>query len=376
MATQQRAEYLRTYAKNDYDARKDEIAYNRLVKRIAAGTRPTKAMLDRFNLTQDDVSRIRGERGSAPERSEAPLPRPLDRCLQDAVESGTITSRTKINYLNKLDTLAKWLGTPLGVEGAEPLIAEPLIAVIDEKTDSPNSRKDYLGAILGVAKHCPEFKQRLEKGTEGLRPFADAMKRKIVAAGEHNKDKTSEDVADWETNILPRVEEVKKEHGADSQQHLIAQLYTSFPPLRDDYGNILISDGEPPSDAQRRLANGWLNLKKKTIHVYRHKTKRTSETLGGPVPAQLMASIKRSLKKEPREWLITNKFGAPAGQLSTKIKRLLGVSINELRHSYITNFFAHRANLSARKREELARRMGHSPAMQAMYIRAGEVELD
>lgn len=387
-----RKQYLREYSARYHANRKDEIAQRRLYKRIAEGSRPKIETLERFGLTQADVDKARAITNTkAAPRVAPPIPgadytiEDVRECLEDAVEKTKITDTTASNYIRKLTKISEWLNCGADIVKCLENPAE-VIAAINENIPGP--KKDYYSAIVSIARHCPRIRHALsENGSLAI--YKGEMDKGLKTAEKKRAEDTNKTVRDWK-DIMKEPPRVKAVFGEDSAEHLVAQLYTAIPPMRDDFGRVWINPkinkkfnpksrelleknpARMPAEAKGVL---YYNNNTAIIVLHRYKTKKTYGRTTLLLPNSLQKSIIRSLSKHPREWLIENSFGGPAGALSAKIKTLFGgTTINGLRHSYITYTMRDLGQLSATQREKLARRMKHSVFIQSLYVREVDVQ--
>ena len=113
---------------------------------------------------------------------------------------------------------------------------------------------------------------------------------------------------------------------------LLLAMYTINPPLRNDYYNVKINDGNN---------SNYIDLKNKILNVYCLKSKKYQKVL---LCDELIDIIKESLIVIPRDYLFTKKNGdnfSSAASLSVSLLNLLkefmndkNFSFNTFRHAY------------------------------------------
>ena len=110
----------RQSVKKFYDANKDEILKNKVIKRILSGKVPQKRSLDKFEITNDMVNEIRQEAGLEPieikePRKRKPKPKPVPKVSLDhvkasydkLVEDNTISKTTGHNHYSNFAQILK-----------------------------------------------------------------------------------------------------------------------------------------------------------------------------------------------------------------------------------------------------------------------------
>ena len=152
------------------------------------------------------------------------------------------------------------------------------------------------------------------------------------------------------------------------QEYLILCLYTMMPPVRLDYGDMLICDSEPP-----KLKGNYIILSKKPYFLFSdYKTFKTYGVIRTPICRELLDVIYKWLPFTDTH-LLLDRSGDPLtaiqlGQLIISIfqkhcNKNVGVSI--LRHSYIS--WIRGSEMPIKKSDALARQMHHSPKMSQQY---------
>lgn len=125
---------------------------------------------------------------------------------------------------------------------------------------------------------------------------------------------------------------------------LLIAMYTINPPLRNDYYNVKINDGNSNLKTDCRDHNcdlNYIDLKNKILNVYCTKSKKYQTVL---LCDELIDIINESLIVLPRDYLFTKKNGdnfSSAASLSVSLLNLLkefmndkDFSFNTFRHAY------------------------------------------
>lgn len=155
-----------------------------------------------------------------------------------------------------------------------------------------------------------------------------------------------------------------------SIEKLLLCMYTMIPPMRSDYGCIsIIKSGD------EQETNNFLLIEKNkyVLCVTKYKTSKFFGDLIQELPKELVAEIKASLISYPRNYLFSKKNGLPYDniQFNAWVNRTLKhifnkpVTINTIRHSYISSIDMN--NISIEDRKDIARRMGHNWIQQEKY---------
>ena len=111
---------------------------------------------------------------------------------------------------------------------------------------------------------------------------------------------------------------------------LLLAMYTINPPLRNDYYNVKINDGN---------SSNYIDLKNKILNVYCLKSKKFQKVL---LCDELIDIIKESLIVLPRDYLFTKKNGdnfSSSASLSVSLLNLLKEFMNDKHFSF--NTFRH-----------------------------------
>lgn len=111
---------------------------------------------------------------------------------------------------------------------------------------------------------------------------------------------------------------------------LLIAMYTLNPPLRNDYYNVKINDGN---------SSNYIDLKNKILNVYCTKSKKYQKVL---LCDELIDIINESLIVLPRDYLFTKKNGdnfSSAASLSVSLLNLLKEFMNDKHFSF--NTFRH-----------------------------------
>lgn len=193
-----------------------------------------------------------------------------------------------------------------------------------------------------------------------LKRFEDAKKSADVMYGELSKGKPLNNL---------RMDVI--------QQALILAFFTMLPPRRAmDFQLLRITPGKLEDDLEKDC--NWLSLEESKIQFNQFKTAKIHGSQEIDIPAPLLECVKRYYDILPnKEGFV---FQRPDGMLprgNNTITRLLNrvfhplkVSVNILRHSFLTHKYApdEEEIKKQKEREEIAKKMGHSRSQQEDYI--------
>lgn len=237
---------------------------------------------------------------------------------------------------------------------------------IKQHSDSLQTQKSYLAAILALFKYVPKLKEKEpRKYTQFSTAFQD-IQNQLEAQAKTNQatQKQTQALVPWPDIIAARD---KQKHSA----RLLLAMYTYIPPLRSDFDRVYICTSPSPPDHPNYIL---LNDPTPTLVLNQYKTAHSMGPLTSPLPPELVTEIKNSLLEQPREWLFTNRYHKPydnPASFTRWANRTLltifnkPVTISMLRHIYISQLDFNK--LSIAEKEDIGRRMGHHLGMQDRY---------
>lgn len=242
--------------------------------------------------------------------------------------------------------------------------SQKVIDWIESSKYALNSKKAIYIAVVGTLKTLDYditlYRSQMDKHNKQI---SDNYNDQVLSVAEAAK------YLPW-TTILETVEKARASTSDvwTLQEYLILCLYTMLPPVRLDYGDMLVCDSEPP-----KLEGNYLILSKKPYFLFSdYKTFKTYGVIRTPVPRGLLDVIYKWLPFTDTHLLLDRSgdplSGIQLGQLLISIfqkhcDKNVGVSI--LRHSYIS--FVRGSELPIKKSDALARQMHHSPKMSQQY---------
>jgi len=412
-AEKNRSNQARFYAEN-----KDKIAKHKALQRIVKiGSIPQKSKWAGWNLTADIINlklaegghdkRITDDQFVLRARTNAPAPAPApaksnsikDRKAQArANASQSIVSlqeildaimafeewdeiKTRKPYADRFVRVISWTG-------ADPNNIVPTLQRVDEVVEavkqgmanhkprplSPNSFKDYIGTISTLClknKVLPRFCEAL--GHDVAKAYGRA---KQEIQGEHlvNQVENTKEEQDVKWVDIQAGLQVAEEEFPGTQDHLIIALYYQMA-IRDDFGNVLLTDTPPPGDS----AKNWYDYTTGKLYLNRYKTwKLYSEKVYqlGTKTQQIVLDL---ITANPgRKYLVEGKNNNTYanGKLTQVIPRAFAragvdkVSVNVIRHARVAHLWSN-PNSTEEQKKALAKHMLHSYATAGLvYQRA------
>jgi len=276
-----------------------------------------------------------------------------------------ISAKTQEGYISKLKTLEK-----------REAFKNGLIKYIDA-IEVPNTRIAYQTAIIGVAKHSPTFKTFLSDDL--LNKIIDSQNDFIISQkplrGTQLKTAyESENWIDWKD-----LKKLTKNLNDPTQENMLIHLYTMIAPSRLDFHNLLIVKPDQQVKSQKQNYIQLLTKKKAKLVLQEYKTSQTYGANEIDLPLKLVTFLNEYIDDHPDNIYLFEKqtnnhqpFASPetfARYLKDVFFKLTGknISVDLLRHSFITDFRS--GDISLKAKEKVAKQMGNSVATQEEYRR-------
>lgn len=237
------------------------------------------------------------------------------------------------------------------------------------KSETKNSQLQALSSILGVLDgYDDEYKFYSKASSTGRKELNTEGDKNLLTEAEIAK------ILPWDG-----LKNLYRSATDDAEKALIA-IYTLIPPRRvKDYQMMKIAMTDLSDDELSDKFN-WLLLSKRGIPTQlifnNYKTVSTFKQQTYQIPRPLASILRKYINDASMsagEFLFQYK-----GDMVKPFSRLVidtfkkytgkAVSVNILRHSFITNFL-NKPNLSIAKRREVATAMAHSVSMQDKYMR-------
>ena len=209
----------------------------------------------------------------------------------------------------------------------------------------PKELQNLIDELYGKQNKKDKEQKLSDKQEVKFVPFAEILTAQKTLAKKENK--TAEDMKDY----------------------LIISLYTLMPPVRADYGDMMLF----PKFDKNRSGNELIIKEKGMEFVFReYKTQKTYGVVRIKVSKPLEKVIQEyldSLKATP-SYLFGEKEISPsyfAALVEKTMKRVVGkpVGVSLIRHAYITSVYPSLKTI--KQKELLARKMMHSTNLQEQY---------
>lgn len=157
-----------------------------------------------------------------------------------------------------------------------------------------------------------------------------------------------------------------------SPQKLLLSFYTMIPPARNDYHKLRIFNEIPIS----LVSGNYVVLgNDNKLFLQEFKTSHKYNTIKIDLPSSLVSLLKKTLDKQPRDYVFVAKSGIPyenekafdawANYNLKKILKNEKITLTMLRHIYITDMCS--SGINYKQRAKMSREMGHNVTMQLKY---------
>ena len=289
------------------------------------------------------------------------------------IDQTDLSQVSKDNYKYRLERLTKITGKD--VDWIMNNCKKTMKKLREKDITEPQSQKAMINAVLTIFKHVEGLK---EDWKVGYTCWVDHFKEVNTKAQE--KYETLEPSKRQIEAYVPWAQIIKARDEMDKsgQDYLVMCLYTMLPPARADFNRVRIVKEKDVTEKLVKENPNHLVIMSNGMKLVYNEFKTKSKKLQKyekVLPKELVSIIKKSLKKNPREYLVViEKTGAPyikANSFSHYMRRLLfklfekPMSINTLRHSFVNSIDMN--TITPMEKESLAKDMMHSPEMFDRY---------
>ena len=282
------------------------------------------------------------------------------------ISSANLSDITKKTYLDRLRYLLQHTEADLYTIMTN---SEKYIEWIKNHSASLQTQKSYISAILAVFKHTPQFKDK-----EKVHYYKWYFEFKKVHTIIDNRYKQNEPSVRQKAAFVPYADIVAKRDTLvkGSKERLLLSLYTYLPPLRSDFNKVYIYTA--PLEKYEEVNYVLLFEKDNSFLVLNEfKTKKNNDKYEKKLPEDLVAELKASLEKHPRDWVFVDRSGQPynSGSFTKWANRTLkslfkkALTISLIRHSFINNLDFNKLTVQAK--EDIAKDMTHHISTQDRY---------
>jgi hypothetical protein len=243
------------------------------------------------------------------------------------------------------------------------------------KDEKPNIRKTILAALLTVY-HCDQYKTLMTKDTID---HNEILKNHL---------KTDDQVENWVTQ-----DDIKNLYTQHEQNVFKMFKMKNLSPKNIQYIQqfiiLCLTSGLyiPPRRSLDWTELKWKNYDRETDNFYdkryfvfnKYKTSKFYKTQKVEVPLKLKLIINKWIQMNPTEYLLFDKNNNKlnAVKLNQRINSLFGgkkISVNLLRHSYITDLYLDKPFSSLGEMKDRASKMGHNLETHLEYIKKDDNE--
>jgi hypothetical protein len=284
---------------------------------------------------------------------------------------------TRINYISRLNTLVKKLGTETLLEILEaPDTFYPRIRGLYE---SITTRKNVLTAVLVLFREDAELKKDKYEETRAKwkRLFDDLARHQDAKVKRSEPEpKQIEKYTSYE-EIEAKYEDIKRRGGhttlKESQTFVLLSILVHLRPKRADLGAVHIFKDNDPN----RTDINYIVLRSRGasfLAMNLYKTSKHYRKVEEDLPEGLVRDIVHSLKRWPRAFLFVKEDGDSMSNntyskfVSHTFEELFGraTGVSLLRHIYISEKLDF-DDMTLEEQEEEARLMLHTSGLQRRY---------
>lgn len=281
--------------------------------------------------------------------------------------SPAIAPSTKRRYEFALQAITKGIGKFIADVTIDDTVKYVLEGVKNKKGEdaSLNTKRLYLSALAYNAKDDAE-RQRYKEEIAKIRPSADEEVENQSLSAE-----LSAKYMDWK-DVMKCQEKAKEMYEAGTMNlndYLLICLYTLQAPVRADYSEMRVVKSLNSTKNDTNYAELTENY---VWFEFRHyKTAKTYGIVGLPANPTVAELIRK--KKSTCFAKVCYVSSLARDKLTQRLSELFvkcggkPITINLLRHSYITQFYKDYPNPSIELKKQLAKKMLHSRFVQEVY---------
>ena len=237
--------------------------------------------------------------------------------------------------------------------------------VIEKQTRDLAQYKLMISSLLSMSIHDKAINDDLDQ-LVGI--YRNELNRVSKLINRENIKKADNGVImPWSNFIELRT---KCRYEGDLNEYLLMCLYTMIPPMRDNFGHvILVDDSDHPPKSEPNM----YFTKEGRLLITNYKTVKSYGAVDIILPKKLRKIINQSIEMRPRTHLITRLTNPNEtyANLSDLFGKYFNFTINDIRHSFETYHGVHHDNFSERERELIYHIMGHNATMGNLYSRHG-----
>lgn len=250
-----------------------------------------------------------------------------------------------------------------------------VIKFISTHWEKPNSKCTQLQALSSILIAIPGF----EDAYDTYSSVSSALRKKITTKDNDNLLTKSEqkNYVPW-TKIASILSKVK-----NPRDRSLIGLYTLAAPRRANDVSLLRLSTKSDDEDQ---SSNWLDITGKKA-IVKYNVYKTAKTIG-KIAVRLHPSLSDILKDyvekanlQHGDYIFPTKHGQSYHNFSEIVSRTFAkyykqkkITVNSIRHSYITHFLSEPRSVADKEAAALA--MGHSVSMQSKYLRLPDSDSD
>ena len=226
--------------------------------------------------------------------------------LLAALDTATLSENTRTNYRTYVSTLSKHFDIDLLTVLKQ---ADKSISWIMKSYGSGDaSKKNMIAAVLAIFKHNKNLEKDLSKPHE---KWQDAYKKLSERLDDRYKTNKPSDKQNDGYVPFADIETKRESLPKGSPDRLLLAMYTLIRPLRGDFNKIRIYTGRMPAKTDENYIHLTAKDKDSELVLTEYKTAKKNGEYRRNLPATLVAEIKASLAKRPRDYLFVKTDGEP-----------------------------------------------------------------
>jgi hypothetical protein len=293
----------------------------------------------------------------------------LETVLNHVLRKNTLSETTKKQISKKL---SQWVSY-LDLKTLNNLLYNPANSIqalhnSPKIKHSPTNHHIYISSVVAYIKYVTKkdelFKNWKEIERKNSEPLAEHYDKNEPSALQKNKDMS-----------LAELHKIRESLEMGSFERLLIAFYTLIEPVRADYYATELLKPDASGGLKDSAEDNYIILYDTTAQliVKDFKTKRKYQKIENTLPPLLLDELHASLKKYPRDYLfVMDDKKTPftrklfSNWACRTLSRVVGkdMTLTALRHNYITDKMH---STSAAEMVDVAKKMGHSRAMQRVY---------
>lgn len=302
----------------------------------------------------------------------------MEERFKQIIKEAYENEKTRENYLSRLETVLR----KVDADSLFTILEDPVrwYPKIRDAYPSITTRRNILTVILALFVKDKDLEEDVgsPEVQKKWRQYHDELSRyqKTQESKSEPSKKQVEKYTSFE-EIETKYRELGKKHPHESlrssQQYILLSVVLHLKPKRADLGSIKIYEEKNPN----KTDENYIVLRSRgssflVMNIY--KTSKFYHTVEEDLPRELTEDIRTSLRRHPRDYLLISSENKPmtnntyAKWVTRTFEELFGkgTGVSLLRHSFISEKLDV-SNMTLAEREDVARKMGHTVALQDRY---------